>query len=200
MRELEEETGILNEQIMYTTGPLKTFRWNREGIEYEEHVYAVQVSPETQVLLSTEHDEYRWLIPERAKELFKFSEVQDGVDILQRKAATQHQVVAKVTRALASELGWTLNPASLRSIFAGFANHVFSFEYENEYRFLIYTIDKLERQPTYFEIPIEIPKLKLSVVTHPNMEEWKYENIKRLIDITNTEVELIKSATVLRQQ
>jgi len=138
VRELEEETGILNEQIMYTTGPLKTFRWNREGIEYEEHVYAVQVSPETQVSLSTEHDEYRWLIPERAKELFKFSEVQDGVDILHRKAATQHQVVAKVTRALASELGWTLNPASLRSIFAGFANHVFSFEYENEKYYVKY--------------------------------------------------------------
>lgn len=131
VRELKEETGILNEHIMHTTGPLKTFRWNRDGVEYEEQVYGVQVSPKTQVSLSTEHDEYQWLTPERAKEIFKYSEVRDGVDTLQEKAAAQQRVITKITQALAQELGWTLDPASLKSIFAGFANYVFCFEHED---------------------------------------------------------------------
>ena len=73
-----------------------------------------------------------------------------------------------------------------------------SFEYEKEYRFLIYTIDNLDKIEQFYSIPINIDKLQLTVITHPNMEDWKFKNIERLIELSKSNVTLEKSSTLLR--
>lgn len=85
IRELQEETGIENNQILSIDGPINNFEWSRNETLYKEEVYAVCVSSETKVLLSEEHDDFKWFTPELAKETFKFKEIKDGIDILNEK-------------------------------------------------------------------------------------------------------------------
>ena len=73
-----------------------------------------------------------------------------------------------------------------------------SFEYEKEYRFLIVTTD-LDEQPIFFEIPIDIEKLEITVISHPNMENWKFENIQKLILSSKLNIKFKKSSTILHQ-
>ncbi|MBP6023606.1 DUF2971 domain-containing protein [Ferruginibacter sp.] len=72
------------------------------------------------------------------------------------------------------------------------------FEYENEYRFLIITIDRLDKVESFYTIPLDIEKLDLKIIAHPNMESWKYENINKLIELLNKNFKLEKSKTILR--
>ena len=85
VRELQEETGITNDRITKIEGPINSFQWSRDNTLYEELVYSVEVSSETQVQLSDEHDEYRWITPVETKVMFKFQEIKDGIDILNGK-------------------------------------------------------------------------------------------------------------------
>lgn len=86
VRELQEETGIVNEQILDIEGPFNKFEWSRDDTLYKEEVYAVRVSLDTEVVLSEEHDEYKWFTPGLAKETFKFMEIKNGIDILNEKS------------------------------------------------------------------------------------------------------------------
>jgi hypothetical protein len=72
-----------------------------------------------------------------------------------------------------------------------------SYEHEKEYRFLIYS-EKLDNQPLEFEVPIFIDKLELTVITHPKMNNWKIENIKRMINLSKVNVKLVKSSIELK--
>ncbi len=72
-----------------------------------------------------------------------------------------------------------------------------SYSHENEYRFLIISND-LETRPQFFSVPIDLEKLKLTILTHPKMEHWKFENLKELLKLTKLNIELIKSPIVLK--
>jgi hypothetical protein len=75
-----------------------------------------------------------------------------------------------------------------------------SFQYENEYRFLIVTIDKLEKPETHYKIPLDLTQLNLTFIAHPNMEEWKFENIKKLLKQFLPTGKLERSSTLLKKQ
>ncbi|WP_269240293.1 DUF2971 domain-containing protein [Flavobacterium limnophilum] len=80
--------------------------------------------------------------------------------------------------------------------FSGLKKDV-SFEYEKEYRFLIATTP-LKTQPPFFAVPIEIKKLEMSIIAHPNMESWKLNNLRKLLNMTNLKIDIEKSSTLLR--
>jgi hypothetical protein len=75
-----------------------------------------------------------------------------------------------------------------------------SFQYEKEYRFLIITIDNLDKIEPFYTISIDITALDLTVIAHPNMEEWKLENLKRLLHLADVKINIEKSATLLRNK
>jgi hypothetical protein len=72
-----------------------------------------------------------------------------------------------------------------------------SFAYEKEFRFLIYTND-LDKKPISFQIPLDLNEFELTVITHPNMENWKVLNIRKLIKLCNLNITVVKSSTMLR--
>jgi 8-oxo-dGTP pyrophosphatase MutT (NUDIX family) len=70
-REVEEETGI--SAPSYVIDLRIPFRFSKDGEEFEEHCFGVQV--ETQVVrLSSEHSAYEWLDYYRAMERLKWDE------------------------------------------------------------------------------------------------------------------------------
>lgn len=72
-----------------------------------------------------------------------------------------------------------------------------SYSHEKEYRFLIYT-NPLDNQPFSFEVPINIDKLQLTIVTHPRMSNWKFKNLENLIKLSKVKVDLVKSSTIIK--
>lgn len=72
-----------------------------------------------------------------------------------------------------------------------------SFSHEKEYRFLIYT-DNLDNQPQFFQVPIEIGDLELTVIAHPRMTNWKFKNLENLIKLSKIKLKLVKSSTVIK--
>ena len=57
------------------------------------------------------------------------------------------------------------------------------FSHEKEYRFLINS-KKPENQVSFYEFPvIEIENLIVNIKAHPNMEEWKTDNIRDLLQL-----------------
>ncbi len=75
-----------------------------------------------------------------------------------------------------------------------------SFEYEKEYRFLISSKKNANAQKMFFAIPVDLNSLKLTVVTHPSMEEWKFQNIQKLINKSGKSISLQKSPIILRSK
>lgn len=86
VRELGEEVGITEAEVISIEGPINSFEWSRNDMLYKEEVYAVCVAPDVNLTLSEEHDEYKWFTPTEAKETFKFKEIKDGIDILDEKS------------------------------------------------------------------------------------------------------------------
>lgn len=72
-----------------------------------------------------------------------------------------------------------------------------SYSYENEYRFLIISNDN-ELKPNFFSVPINLEKLEMTILTHPKMENWKFDNLNELLKLTNQKIKLIKSPIVLK--
>lgn len=76
-REIGEECGIENKDILKIDGPLYDFEWMKGDIKIREFVYAVEVMADVPVTLSPEeHDEYRWCDVDL---LFKTLEKEDNV-------------------------------------------------------------------------------------------------------------------------
>lgn len=80
-----------------------------------------------------------------------------------------------------------------------------SYAYENEYRFLIVTKEsetefatEIELRKLFFSVPVKLENLKMTIIAHPKMENWKFENLKELLKLTNLNVELIKSPIVIK--
>lgn len=76
-RELKEETGIGEYQKIINLKYSFSFSLPHLG-ELVENVYAVEVSPETEIFLSPEHIEYRWVFFEEALSLLKYEANKEG--------------------------------------------------------------------------------------------------------------------------
>jgi len=74
-----------------------------------------------------------------------------------------------------------------------------SFQYEQEYRFLIVS-KKISKPELFFEIPFDIQKIEMTIVTHPNMEDWKFQNLKAMLKILKVEINMERSATILKKE
>lgn len=80
-----------------------------------------------------------------------------------------------------------------------------SYAYENEYRFLIVSKDSetefaqaLDDRKQFYSVPIDFENLDMTIIAHPKMEEWKFENIKKLLKLAKVKVEIIKSPIVTK--
>jgi hypothetical protein len=74
-----------------------------------------------------------------------------------------------------------------------------AFQYEMEYRFLIVTISNIDEVES-FTAPININKLDLIVVTHPNMQGWKYANIEKILRLSGLKIKLERSPILLNPE
>lgn len=63
VRELGEETGITEAEVISIEGPINSFEWSRNDTLYKEEVYAVCVAQEASITLCEEHDEHKWFSP-----------------------------------------------------------------------------------------------------------------------------------------
>lgn len=76
-RELKEETGISEYRQIINLKYSFSFCLPHLG-ELTENVYAVEVKPETEIILSREHTEYRWVAIEEALSLIKYETIKEG--------------------------------------------------------------------------------------------------------------------------
>lgn len=70
IREAQEETGITDFRAVMSLGYIHTF--HSRGQTFQEHYYAIEVSPESTVRLSYEHVAYRWATLEEALPLLRW--------------------------------------------------------------------------------------------------------------------------------
>ncbi len=70
-RELREETGIENFKRFIDLDYSFTFDFPHIG-EITENCFAAEVSPETEIVMSDEHTEYKWLALDEAIGLLKY--------------------------------------------------------------------------------------------------------------------------------
>lgn len=76
-RELREETGISEFRQIINLKYSFSFCLPRLG-NLTENVYAIEIKPEVEVVLSAEHTEYRWLDFEEALGLLKYDTNKEG--------------------------------------------------------------------------------------------------------------------------
>jgi 8-oxo-dGTP pyrophosphatase MutT (NUDIX family) len=76
-RELMEETGIIEHRQIINLKYTFSFTLPRYG-SLTENVYAVEVKPGVEVVLSDEHTEYRWLDFEESITLIKYDSNKEG--------------------------------------------------------------------------------------------------------------------------
>lgn len=76
-RELKEETGISEYRKLINLRYSYSFSLPHLG-ELMENVYAVEVSPHIEIILSPEHTEYRWVDFEEALSLIKYETNKEG--------------------------------------------------------------------------------------------------------------------------
>jgi hypothetical protein len=73
-----------------------------------------------------------------------------------------------------------------------------SFEYEKEYRFLI-TARNAGKSRTFISIPVDLERLDMTVISHPNIEDWQFRNLKKLIELSGKKIRLQRSPILLRK-
>lgn len=78
-REVQEETGIAN--LSYVLDLRIPFRFSKNGEEYEEHCFGVQVDTDT-VHISNEHSAYEWLDYGSALSRLKWDEHKRTLEVL----------------------------------------------------------------------------------------------------------------------
>lgn len=77
-RELQEETGIIEYRQIINLKYSFSFCLPQLG-QLTENVYAVEVRPETEIILSHEHTEFRWLSFEESLTLIKYDSNKEGL-------------------------------------------------------------------------------------------------------------------------
>jgi 8-oxo-dGTP pyrophosphatase MutT (NUDIX family) len=82
-RELMEETGVTKYRQLINLKYSFCFSLPHLG-NLTENVYAVEVHPETEIVLSHEHTEYRWLDFEESLVLIKYESNKEGLRRLRK--------------------------------------------------------------------------------------------------------------------
>lgn len=84
VRELKEETGLAP-SALYSGGFVESF--------YDPDFNCIQIIPvfvaeapgDAEVFLSNEHSEYKWLLPEQAREYFTFYQQRNSIELIYRE-------------------------------------------------------------------------------------------------------------------
>lgn len=71
IRELQEETGIINYKRLLNLNYFFSFNLPQFG-DLVENCYAVEISLETEIIMSAEHTEYKWLGLNEIIDLLKY--------------------------------------------------------------------------------------------------------------------------------
>lgn len=88
-REMSEETGLTD--LIEVSGCLHTFDWRKSsGQCILEFVYAVQVSPDSNVVLNPEeHEDYKWCTYEQAQEILHTDNNKNAFKIINEYLTTK---------------------------------------------------------------------------------------------------------------
>ena len=74
-----------------------------------------------------------------------------------------------------------------------------AFEHEKEYRFLIMLRKKVRKNLPYLKLKLHyFPEMKFEIITHPQMETWKQNNILPLLDVYGLPFKVHKSEIKLK--
>lgn len=76
-RELREEVGI-DEHDAKISDVIHSFEWSHDGATYSEFVRGVELPRQAKIILSDEHDEYKWCGLEEALSLLKHESNKEG--------------------------------------------------------------------------------------------------------------------------
>lgn len=82
LRELEEETRIAGAgiEVLYDLDLVSQFHWPDVDGVLSEVVFAVRVPPETEPVLSAEHDAFRWVAPAEATRASVWPSYRDAIE------------------------------------------------------------------------------------------------------------------------
>jgi dATP pyrophosphohydrolase len=82
-REIGEELNVTDEQIVAVNALEYQFSFpDDQNVTLTEYAFGVELAPDTEVVLSDEHDDLRWDAPEAISALFKWRENQEALDAL----------------------------------------------------------------------------------------------------------------------
>lgn len=80
-REINEEIGLVKEDIISISDCIYHFKWNNKSIgEIYEYVFAVEVKKSSQVKLSEEHVEYKWGIKDVIRDTYEMPDNKIAID------------------------------------------------------------------------------------------------------------------------
>jgi 8-oxo-dGTP pyrophosphatase MutT (NUDIX family) len=81
IREINEEIGLVREDIISISDCIYHFVWNKKSIgEINEYVFAVEVKRLSQIKLSTEHVEFKWGTKDEIKDTYEMSDNKIAID------------------------------------------------------------------------------------------------------------------------
>jgi dATP pyrophosphohydrolase len=88
-REVKEETGLTD--LIHLSSEIWRFEWGDEGNRGEDLVYAAEVPTDSEVQLNpAEHEDFRWLYYELARNLLIFPEQREAMarvnDYIEKRA------------------------------------------------------------------------------------------------------------------
>ena len=75
-REVKEETGL--EDFQHVVGPVYSFTFVKNRVEFHEEVFGMEVS-NVPITLSNEHSEYQWVNLKEALELLRYVQNKKGL-------------------------------------------------------------------------------------------------------------------------
>lgn len=78
VREAKEEIGVIN--IKSISKEIHRFIWEKQGTPVWVFTYAVEIG-DSPITLNSEHSEYKWLDPEKAKELVQSDSAKEVIEI-----------------------------------------------------------------------------------------------------------------------
>jgi hypothetical protein len=75
-----------------------------------------------------------------------------------------------------------------------------SYKHEEEFRFLLMQSHETKDYSAYEYCPGKLDELDFTIISHPNMEEWKYNNIYNILRIQNLQDKLKQSEIPTRNR
>lgn len=81
IREINEEIGLVKEDIISISDCIYHFKWNKKSIgEIYEYVFTVEVKKSSQIKLSEEHVEYKWGTKDVIRDIYEMPDNKVAID------------------------------------------------------------------------------------------------------------------------